>query len=194
MPLFFILLLIPITEIFLFATFGAAIGPWMTLGLVFLTAFIGISVFRYQGIATLKRAKQRLHKGELPDTELMEALLLGLGGILLLLPGFFTDFIGFCLLLPLSRRWLSDTSGHLFSKYLSNKHSKKPFNGQFSSSTAEKKYDLNSQDATAQDASFTQTRFRSQGFSYFSRKRTDEACSRSTHKHKHTIEGKFRRD
>lgn len=194
MPLFFILLLIPITEIFLFATLGEAIGPWMTLGLVFLTAFIGINVFRYQGIATLKRAKQRLQQGELPDTELMEALLLGFGGLLLLLPGFFTDFIGFCLLLPLSRHWLGNASGHLYNKHLSNKRSKNPFNGQFSSSTTEERYDQNSQNTTAQDAHFTQTRFRAQSFSHFSKKSTDEAFSRSARKHQHTIEGEFRRD
>jgi|SRR5690606_34186501 len=104
---FLLFLLLPITELWLLLTVGEAIGAWTTLGLVLLTAIIGVNVLRHQGFATMRRAQQRMDAGELPGLELVEGFLLAIGGAMLLTPGFITDSIGFTLLLPPSRRALA---------------------------------------------------------------------------------------
>ncbi len=106
MPLLLIFLAVPLIEIFLFATVGSLIGPWYTVGLVIVTAFIGVTMLRQQGLATLNRARQRMNQGELPESELLDGLMLAIGGAFLLTPGFFTDTLGFCLLLPLTRSFV----------------------------------------------------------------------------------------
>jgi len=104
---FLLFLVVPISELWLLFTVGDAIGAWPTLGLVILTAFIGVNVLRHQGLSTLNRAQRRLNAGELPGQELLEGFMLAIAGALLLTPGFITDCIGFTLLLPWSRRALA---------------------------------------------------------------------------------------
>ena len=82
---------------------GGYIGPLPTIGLVMLTAVIGVAVLRVQGLATLTRGVGRLQRGELPVQELAEGMLLAVAGALLLTPGFVTDTLGFVLLVPSSR-------------------------------------------------------------------------------------------
>jgi UPF0716 protein FxsA len=101
--LFLLFLVVPISELWLLFVVGDAIGAWPTLGLVILTAFIGVNVLRHQGISTLNRAQRRLEAGELPGQELLEGFMLAIAGALLLTPGFITDTIGFTLLLPWPR-------------------------------------------------------------------------------------------
>ena len=64
-------------------------------------------MLRQQGIATLNKAQQRMQSGEMPAQQLLEGMLLLIGGVLLLTPGFITDFFGFCTLIPISRRFLA---------------------------------------------------------------------------------------
>ncbi|WP_372739022.1 FxsA family protein [Neptunomonas sp.] len=105
MPFLFLLfILIPIIEITVLINVGQAIGTWYTVGLVLLSAFIGINMLRYQGLSTLARAQQRLSAGEMPAQEMVEGLVLAVGGALLITPGFVTDFIGFCCLIPFTRQ------------------------------------------------------------------------------------------
>ncbi len=104
--LFFLFVAVPILEIYLLIKVGNVIGaPW-TVALVILTAVIGASLLRQQGLATLTRVQSTLAQGGLPAMELMEGALLLFGGALLLTPGFFTDTIGFACLIPPVRRWL----------------------------------------------------------------------------------------
>lgn len=104
MPIVFILfVIIPIIEITLLINVGQLIGVWYTVGLVLLSAFIGVNMLRYQGLATLGRAQQKMAQGEMPQQEMIEGLVLAVGGALLITPGFFTDIIGFCCLIPLTR-------------------------------------------------------------------------------------------
>ena len=97
----------PIVEIAVLIRVGGAIGLLPTLLIVILTAVIGTNMLRQQGRATLERARSRLGSGEMPASEIVEGLLLLVGGVLLLTPGFVTDVFGFACLVPASRRWLA---------------------------------------------------------------------------------------
>lgn len=96
-------LLLPLIEIALFVVVGQAIGLWPTLLGVVLTGLIGALVLRWQGIAALREMQVRLQRGEIPARQMGDTMLIGLGGLLLLLPGYFTDLVGLLLLLPLTR-------------------------------------------------------------------------------------------
>ncbi len=79
------------------------IDAWPTIGLVMLTAVVGVALLKRQGIATLTRGVQRAQQGQMPATEMAEGILLAVAGALLITPGFVTDFVGFTLLFPPSR-------------------------------------------------------------------------------------------
>lgn len=95
-----IFFLTPIAEMYLLIEVGGYIGAWPTIGLVMLTAVIGVTLLRIQGLATLTRGLRRLEGGRLPAQEVVEGLLLAVAGALLLTPGFVTDTVGFVLLIP----------------------------------------------------------------------------------------------
>lgn len=96
----------PIVEMYLLLTVGDMIGAIPTIGLVVLTAVIGVALLRQQGLATLARAQQRLAEGGIPAAEMADGLLLAVAGPLLVTPGFATDAMGFALLTPAIRRGL----------------------------------------------------------------------------------------
>ncbi|MFT6913922.1 MAG: UPF0716 protein FxsA [Motiliproteus sp.] len=104
--LFLLFVIIPIVEITLLINVGQAIGAWYTIALVLVSAFVGVNMLRHQGLATLTRARSRMDSGELPAQEMVEGLVLAVGGALLITPGFVTDVMGFCCLIPLTRRAL----------------------------------------------------------------------------------------
>lgn len=101
--LFILFVLIPIIEMWLLIEVGSHIGALNTIGLVLLTAFIGVVLLRQQGINTLLKARQRLDRGQIPAREMVDGLFLGIAGALLLTPGFFTDTVGFICLVPGAR-------------------------------------------------------------------------------------------
>lgn len=104
-PIFAILFfIVPFIEIWLLIKVGGVIGALPTILLVVLTAVLGAFLLRQQGLATLLRFQQNLQSGQLPATELMEGVILLIGGVLLMTPGFFTDAMGFLCLLPFSRK------------------------------------------------------------------------------------------
>ena len=100
--LFFIA--VPLAEMLLLFEVSERIGGFETLGLVVLTAVIGVQILKRQGLATLLRANQRLESGELPAQEIVEGMMLAGAGALLLTPGFITDSIGFVFLTGPLRR------------------------------------------------------------------------------------------
>ena len=104
--LFTVCLVVPLVEIWLLIEMGSIIGAIWTVILVVLTAIIGAALVRAQGFATLSRAQAQLRAGELPAVEMFEGVALIVAGALLLTPGFFTDTVGFTLLVPPLRRWL----------------------------------------------------------------------------------------
>jgi len=105
--LFLLFVVMPIIEMMVLFEVGSRIGAMYTIGLVLLTAVIGINILKQQGFSTLTRAQQRLNNGELPAQELLEGFMLAIGGALLLTPGFVTDAIGFTLLMPFTRKALA---------------------------------------------------------------------------------------
>ncbi|MCP4954816.1 MAG: FxsA family protein [Photobacterium aquimaris] len=103
-PLLMLLfIVVPIVEIGLFIQVGGLLGLWPTIAIVLLTAVIGASLVRSQGIATLISVQNKLQQGEMPTQEIVEGMLLAVAGVLLLTPGFMTDALGLVLLLPPSR-------------------------------------------------------------------------------------------
>ena len=99
LPLILICLLIYI-EAVIFVHVASAIGVFMTLVLVVLTSCLGVSLVRNQGMRNLSLIQQKIQAGESPAVEMIKSVSLVLAGILLVLPGFFTDFLGLLLLLP----------------------------------------------------------------------------------------------
>ncbi len=97
---------VPLIEIYLLIKVGSWIGPLPTVFMVVFTAVLGALLLRQQGFATLQRVQVSMARGQIPAMELLEAVLLTLGGALLLTPGFFTDALGFICLIPRLRRWL----------------------------------------------------------------------------------------
>ncbi|SDJ80884.1 FxsA family protein [Microbulbifer yueqingensis] len=99
-PLLLLFIVVPIIEMWLLITVGREIGALPTIGLVLLTAVVGLALLRRQGLSTVMRAQQKMQTGELPAREMVEGIFLAVGGALLLTPGFFTDALGFACLIP----------------------------------------------------------------------------------------------
>ncbi|MEH0690805.1 membrane protein FxsA [Vibrio cholerae] len=107
--LLLLFIIVPIIEIGLFIQVGGFLGLWPTIGLVLVTAFVGASLVRSQGVATLLSVQQRLAQGELPAQQIMEGVMLAVAGVLLLTPGFLTDALGMLVLLPAPRAMIAKT-------------------------------------------------------------------------------------
>jgi len=105
-PLLLIFIVVPILEMWLLITVGGEIGALPTIGLVLLTAVVGLALLRHQGLSTVLRAQQKMQAGELPAREMVEGIFLAVGGALLLTPGFITDALGFACLIPGLRQLL----------------------------------------------------------------------------------------
>ena len=99
-------ILVPLFEIYLFIKIGSVIGAAVTVLAVVVTALIGVGMLRVQGLNTLARFRNAVARGESPAFELLEGVILLLGGALLLTPGFFTDTVGFLCLLRATRTWM----------------------------------------------------------------------------------------
>lgn len=94
----------PIVEIFLLLEVSDHIGGWTTIGIIVLTAIIGSRLVKQQGLQTFQSAQIKLQQGQIPETELLEGFLILIAGILLVTPGFVTDFFGLLCLLPATRK------------------------------------------------------------------------------------------
>lgn len=106
MPLFILLVAIPIIEIALFIQVGGAIGLWPTLAIVVATAFAGSLLIRMQGAAAMMRLRSSLSAGQDPTGALADGAAILMAGALLLTPGFFTDALGLLLLFTPTRRMI----------------------------------------------------------------------------------------
>jgi len=113
-PFFILFIALPALEIFLFIKIGGQVGALNTVALIFLTAIIGIYFAKLQGIQTLKSGMVNLYQNKMPIYEIMSGASIAIAALLLIIPGFFTDLIGFLLLIPFTRRII-------FSLVLKNK-------------------------------------------------------------------------
>ena len=103
-PLFIIFIGIPALEIFLLIKIGGMIGALNTVSLIFLTAIIGIYFAKLQGVQTLKSGMINLYQNKIPIYEMMSGASIAFAALLLIIPGFFTDILGFLLLIPFTRK------------------------------------------------------------------------------------------
>ena len=104
--LFILFLLVPLIEIYFLIKVGSIIGAGWTVFAVVGTAVLGAGLLRVQGLSTLQRAQLSIAKGEVPAVAMLEGVALAISGVLLLTPGFFTDTLGFILLIPVLRQSL----------------------------------------------------------------------------------------
>ena len=108
------IILVPIIEIYLFIKIGTQIGAFNTISLIFITAIIGIIYAKYEGLNTLKSGFSQLIKNELPAYEIISGAVITFAALLLIIPGFATDILGFLLIFPLTRKILI---GNISSKF-----------------------------------------------------------------------------
>jgi UPF0716 protein FxsA len=125
-------ILTPLIEIYLFIKVGAQIGALTTVALCVVTAVIGMALLRQQGLSTMRNVQTQMQHGELPAIGMIEGAMLFLAGAMLLTPGFFTDTIGFILLIPPLRKalalWLLERSGMIVQirTHQSHTHTSRP--------------------------------------------------------------------
>ena len=105
-PFFLIFICLPAIEIYLLIQVGGQVGALNTVALIFLTAVIGLYFAKHQGIRTLKSGIINLYQNKMPIYEMMSGASIALAALLLIVPGFLTDFIGFLLLIPFTRKIL----------------------------------------------------------------------------------------
>ena len=103
-PFFLLFIGLPALEIFLLIKIGGQVGALNTVALIFLTAIIGIYFAKLQGIQTLKSGMVNLYQNKMPVYEMMSGASIAFAALLLIIPGFFTDLIGFLLLIPFTRK------------------------------------------------------------------------------------------
>ncbi|MBA6392301.1 FxsA family protein [Colwellia sp. BRX10-3] len=101
--LFVLFIIIPIIEIFVLIQVGAVLGVWPTIAMVIFTAWLGAKYVRQQGLATLNSVQTKMAQGQIPSDEIVTGLMLLIAGVLLVTPGFVTDFLGLSLLIPAVR-------------------------------------------------------------------------------------------
>ena len=114
---------IPAIEIYLMIKVGGVIGALNTILLIFFTAITGIYFAKLAGLSTLRSGFNQLVKNEIPIYEIISGAALAFAALLLIIPGFLTDIIGFFLIVPVTRK--------IFIKIISSKFNKKKINGDF---------------------------------------------------------------
>ena len=105
-PFFLLFICLPALEIYLLIEVGGQIGALNTVALIFLTAIIGLYFAKHQGLLTLKSGMINLYQNKIPIYEIMSGASIAIAAFLLIVPGFFTDLIGFLLLIPFTRKIL----------------------------------------------------------------------------------------
>ena len=118
------IILVPIIEIYLFIKIGSQIGAFNTISLIFVTALVGIIYARHEGLNTLKSGFSQLVKNELPTYEIISGATIAFAALLLILPGFATDTLGFLLIFPITRKLIL---GNFFGKLKKKTNKKKTY-------------------------------------------------------------------
>ena len=117
------IILIPVIEIFLFIKIGSQIGALNTILLIFATAIIGVFYARYEGLNTLRSGFVQIVKNELPAYEIISGAAIAFAALLLIIPGFATDILGFLIIFPFSRKLiLGNLSGKFKKKMMMKKN------------------------------------------------------------------------
>tara|TARA_S200000501_G_scaffold269376_1_gene253059 strand:+ start:210 stop:608 length:399 start_codon:yes stop_codon:yes gene_type:complete len=117
-----LIILIPVIEIYLFITVGSQIGALNTILLIFVTAFIGVYYAKYEGLNTIKSGLSQLIKNEIPAYEIISGAAIAFAALLLIIPGFASDVIGFLLIIPFTRKLIL---GKISKKFKNSRVKKK---------------------------------------------------------------------
>ena len=120
--IFLLIILIPIIEIYLLIKIGSQIGAMTTILLIFVTAITGVYYAKYEGLNTLKSGFLQLSRNESPTYEVISGAAIAFAALLLIIPGFMTDIIGFLLIFPNSRKFIF---GKISKKYQYKENLKK---------------------------------------------------------------------
>ncbi len=105
-PIFLTIILIPVIEIYLFIKIGYQIGAFSTIFLILATAIVGVYYAKYEGLNTLRSGFAQISKNQTPAYEVISGAAIAFAAILLIIPGFLTDLVGFFLILPVSRKFI----------------------------------------------------------------------------------------
>ena len=100
-PIFLSIILVPVVEIFLLIKIGSQIGAVTTILLIFTTAIVGIYYAKYEGLNTLKSGFEQISKNRTPTYEMLSGAAIAFAALLLIIPGFATDIIGFLIIFPI---------------------------------------------------------------------------------------------
>ena len=112
-----LIIIIPVIEIYLLIKIGSQIGAITTILFIFITAIVGVYYAKYEGLNTLKSGFIQLSKNEVPTYEMISGAVIAFAALLLIIPGFFTDIVGFLLIFPITRSIILN----FFLKKLKNK-------------------------------------------------------------------------
>ena len=114
-----LIILVPAIEIYLLIKIGSQIGAISTILLIFTTAFVGIYYAKYEGLNTLKSGFAQLSKNEAPTYQVISGAAIAFAALLLIIPGFVTDILGFLIIFPISRKFIFNNFSKKF-KYKNN--------------------------------------------------------------------------
>ena len=117
-PILLSIILIPAVELFLLIKIGSQIGAITTILLIFSTAIVGIYYAKYEGLNTLKSGFEQISKNKAPTYEMLSGTAIAFAALLLIIPGFATDIIGFLIIFPVSRKFLLEK---IFVKFKNKK-------------------------------------------------------------------------
>ena len=126
-PIFLTIILIPVIEIYLLIKIGSQIGAITTILLIFTTAVVGIYYAKYEGLNTIKAGFNQLRQNQTPTYEMLSGAAIAFAAVLLIIPGFATDLIGFFLIFPVTRRLILSK----FNKKFKRKNKNNFIDGEF---------------------------------------------------------------
>tara|TARA_B100000131_G_scaffold224873_1_gene216491 strand:+ start:198 stop:617 length:420 start_codon:yes stop_codon:yes gene_type:complete len=126
-PIFLTIILIPVIEIYLLIKIGSQIGAITTILLIFTTAIVGIYYAKYEGLNTIKAGFNQLRQNQTPTYEMLSGAAIAFAAVLLIIPGFATDLIGFFLIFPVTRRLILSK----FNKKFKRKNKNNFIDGEF---------------------------------------------------------------
>ena len=113
-PIFLTIIFVPVIEIYLLIKIGSQIGAITTILLIFITAIVGVYYAKYEGLNTLRSGFNQLKRNETPTYEMLSGAAIAFAAVLLIIPGFATDLLGFLLIFPLTRKFIFNG---LFKKF-----------------------------------------------------------------------------
>ena len=126
-PIFLTIILIPVIEIYLLIKIGSQIGAITTILLIFITAVVGVYYAKYEGLNTIKAGFNQLRQNQTPTYEMLSGAAIAFAAVLLIIPGFATDLIGFFLIFPITRRLILSK----FNKKFKRKNKNNFIDGEF---------------------------------------------------------------